>query len=1351
MSDFFNSLGRKKRAKSPPPHGSYSSGRSSIDSGRRSFVTSRSTVDQPLLDSLPSNEQIDAMFEKMLERRGIKDENVRASMLAWDSNKKWLMINQDRQANMLSSKPAAGAATTSTTASYASNDPPPLINILAENAREMWNATVDASSRAVERHSQRQSYLSPQRPVDQPVPSPSTSFETAMQDPNAPEFFIRKFMESDLRGVTPALASHLEVSLRTCTIDWIIKFINLKGFHVLVSGLATVNRVADRKGRQLDLEIEIIKCVKVLLNTRWGIREAIGQPAYIHTLVFSLTSPHWQTRKVTCDMLFFLCHCDLPVGHGHVLRGFESLRHQRESLAMFDPWLKELENTLDGRGRMGSLVGAAEDIKRLGVYNAPDNHLKEYALSNMMLVNVLTNVPGEVLERVHLRNQLNAGGMTRILGKMEAMDYHLLNIQIDAYKNAAETDLEEAFGDELSMYSEVSEPHELLDLILDAIADSPEAQGHLVETLRSMMLIKGETAEKTHYHHMISELVHQVVMDRRSSLAKEGFSSNYGISVGQLIQKFGDLDRLRALEAQEAELREQVIRLTAENKELRTQIQYPGSTATADTSATTDGSLTRRAGTLNLKMENASLRALLRTSRNTIANLQQQLALQQDDESVDGAAPSKTPLVVGQDWKFSKPQPSLPGPDTTATQGAATTTTGTDAPSNTASNVPPPPPPPPVPESMANANDVAPPPGNAPPPAPPPPPVAGIPPPPPPPPGGAGIPPPPPPPPPPGGAGIPPPPPPPPPPGGARVPPTPPPPPGGPGVPPPPPPPPGGPGAPPPPPPPPGAGGPRLPTAPLGPVRKELRHYPEIKLKNLQWQKMDARNVEKTVWKAQVVDESALEDSLDDKGVFASIQELFPAKTNTFFERRLAKKVEDKKDAVHFLTKDKAKSISIAVLPRANKHADSFEQVKREIMAVNDDLCTDTFLSNLIAFVPDKKDDIKLMEKYLKSYPENIDELAEPDQFTIIMMSMYRYEQRLQFMLFRVQFWERYDQLTKNMTIVLDVSDALKKSTHFQELLCIILILGNYMNGSSLQGGAFGMRIASINKLIDTRASNTSSMTLLHVLTGVVRRDYPHILGFLDDLEDAPQAARIMASLNDMVQQYTDMRQNLKQLALELGTQWQPEDVVLEKGDRFAKVMTELQENAQQRFESLETLYLNMDATWKEVMVFYGENPKVMRPDDFFGTIAQFVRSWKDAAIAEEKHQQRVQREEKRKREEEERKLRAEKKMQQKLLAQQQQQQQQTQLTAEPGTPRVTAVDIGEDASTGTEADRNMMDDLLAKLREGDDLKPQKRGARRSGRRQRSSTRRQSSSAIDNEVENTLSAEALLKSLQTAS
>lgn len=70
------------------------------------------------------------------------------------------------------------------------------------------------------------------------------------------------------------------------------------------------------------------------------------------------------------------------------------------------------------------------------------------------------------------------------------------------------------------------------------------------------------------------------------------------------------------------------------------------------------------------------------------------------------------------------------------------------------------------------------------------------------------------------------------------------------------------------------------------------------------------------------------------------------------------------------------------------------------------------------------------------------------------------------------------------MTIVLEASESLRNSKPFKELLGvskiivtidmiltltlfyqIILIVGNYMNAKSLQGGAFGMRVSSLNKV----------------------------------------------------------------------------------------------------------------------------------------------------------------------------------------------------------------------------------------------------------------------------------------------
>lgn len=177
-----------------------------------------------------------------------------------------------------------------------------------------------------------------------------------------------------------------------------------------------------------------------------------------------------------------------------------------------------------------------------------------------------------------------------------------------------------------------------------------------------------------------------------------------------------------------------------------------------------------------------------------------------------------------------------------------------------------------------------------------------------------------------------------------------------------------------------------------------------------------------------------------------------------------------------------------------------------------------------------------------------------------------------------------------------------------------------------------------------------------------------------------------MASINDMVQQYTDMRQTLKDLHLELDTQW--EDVELEEGDRFPTIMTELRDHASVKFEDLQTLYLNMDAKWKEVMLYFGENPKVMRPDDFFGVFARFVVSWKDAALAEEKQAQKQEREERRKHEEEQRKERLKAKR--------------AEAETQPLTNDSNIENVDLSGEGQSEDDRRMMDNLLAKLRSGD-------------------------------------------------
>lgn len=68
--------------------------------------------------------------------------------------------------------------------------------------------------------------------------------------------------------------------------------------------------------------------------------------------------------------------------------------------------------------------------------------------------------------------------------------------------------------------------------------------------------------------------------------------------------------------------------------------------------------------------------------------------------------------------------------------------------------------------------------------------------------------------------------------------------------------------------------------------------------------------MDNTIWKLEDVDENGLEDDLDKHGVFEKIETLFPAKVNNFFEKRLKAKIDEKKDAVKFLSREKSRNIS---------------------------------------------------------------------------------------------------------------------------------------------------------------------------------------------------------------------------------------------------------------------------------------------------------------------------------------------------------------------------------------------------------------------------------------------------------
>jgi len=112
----------------------------------------------------------------------------------------------------------------------------------------------------------------------------------------------------------------------------------------------------------------------------------------VSSIANSLVSPSLLSRKVSAEILVFFCHWDEDnpdrVGLRLVLNAFDQLEQRLNTavadiankVGRFDVWLKQLEQIIDGRGRMGSMVGVSKDLK-----GQDDGAIMDYCVSDILL------------------------------------------------------------------------------------------------------------------------------------------------------------------------------------------------------------------------------------------------------------------------------------------------------------------------------------------------------------------------------------------------------------------------------------------------------------------------------------------------------------------------------------------------------------------------------------------------------------------------------------------------------------------------------------------------------------------------------------------------------------------------------------------------------------------------------------------------------------------------------------------------------------------------------------------------------------------------------------------------------
>eukprot|EP00698_Gefionella_okellyi_P002950 TRINITY_DN12792_c0_g1_i1.p1 TRINITY_DN12792_c0_g1~~TRINITY_DN12792_c0_g1_i1.p1 ORF type:complete len:1273 (-),score=371.66 TRINITY_DN12792_c0_g1_i1:29-3847(-) len=398
--------------------------------------------------------------------------------------------------------------------------------------------------------------------------------------------------------------------------------------------------------------------------------------------------------------------------------------------------------------------------------------------------------------------------------------------------------------------------------------------------------------------------------------------------------------------------------------------------------------------------------------------------------------------------------------------------------------------------------------------------------------------------------------------------------------------------------------------APSRPKRPAIK--PSTKLKALGWNKVADNKVDNTVWE-KTNDEKIDIDKSELEALFAAKEVSTQAKEESAGP---AESGERKPGSVRLLSDKRTTNLTITLTLFSKM---SYPDVAKSLVQLDQGALTLEQAKGLLKECP-TSDEMDL----LNSFEEDVNLLNKPERFYLAIGSIPRLQQRLSFEVFRRTFDEKVNDLKETLSSVIAACNEVMESKKFLKMLEIILAIGNYLNGSTFRGGAYGFRIDTLTKLNETKAANPR-LTLLNYLADYCEKKYPDILDFSSELSHVPAAAK--APISTIPVDMKEISAPVAELKGELAAVARITEQ-LEEGDRFLSLMTPFYEQASAVVDSLVKMNNEREELGKKVVAFVGEDK--MGADELFGIVATFTTSFEKALVTNKTEREKEERAQKR-------------------------------------------------------------------------------------------------------------------------
>lgn len=347
---------------------------------------------------------------------------------------------------------------------------------------------------------------------------------------------------------------------------------------------------------------------------------------------------------------------------------------------------------------------------------------------------------------------------------------------------------------------------------------------------------------------------------------------------------------------------------------------------------------------------------------------------------------------------------------------------------------------------------------------------------------------------------------------------------------------------------------------------------PDVKMTHIFWTPVAAEKLEGTIW-PELSDQKVDFMKPELERLFGAHQTLKSVKSTATL----------KPQKTELLDPTRKQNLGISL--KAAVSVDPVK-VKNALLAVDDPLMTNKMVMVLLSCVP-TEDEVQILKKFTAEGGD-VSKLEKEEKFLLEMIQVPRMSERLHCMKTRYTLDENLEAIAEFIWKLRQAVTEIEENPKLRRILEIILAIGNYANGGTARGGAWGFKIELLGKIEQIKDTENHAMT--RFLLRLFRKKYPDLVDF-----KVPKSREVENSaISDYAGDLNSVAAAVQKLKTEL------EQPLISSKDQFKKIMSKFEVTASQKLANVQAEFEKARGAFYNLAAFFGESGPKVEPKTFF-------------------------------------------------------------------------------------------------------------------------------------------------------